>query len=61
MEIRCAKCNKMLTIVNKGVNIDMETKCPRCGSITVIIIKSVQNNKVETKIKAQSKEYQEYQ
>ena len=46
MELRCKSCNRLLTILKKGVNIEMETKCPRCGTTTKSIIKSVRENVV---------------
>lgn len=41
MVIRCEKCNKLLTIVVKGVNIEMEIKCVRCKHTNSVKIESI--------------------
>lgn len=44
MEIRCEKCNKLLTVVKNGVKIELEIKCNRCKHISKI---EIENAKAE--------------
>jgi phage FluMu protein Com len=36
-QIRCGNCNKLL---GKGTALDLEIKCPRCGCINHVRVKS---------------------
>jgi len=47
VEVRCIKCDRLLTIITRGAKIEAEIKCNKCKHINKIKIDAVdkQNKK----------------